>query len=169
MRRTYLGCLVVLVLGAFPLAPSARAQTISGMNPSGPAVSPYVNLPRFGAPLGVNYYNLVQPQIQFQSAISGLQQNQASLMGAVTTGTDVGYGPVVTGHLAMFGNTSHYFAGRGGAGTPYLAAQYNLQNQRMLYSPTRYLGGMGMGTGLGGMSTGGIGPGGAAGPTTPRR
>src|SRR5262245_20324517 len=39
-----------------------------------PPVSPYLSLFRQGSPPGVNYYNLVRPQIEFNSSIQQLQQ-----------------------------------------------------------------------------------------------
>jgi hypothetical protein len=141
---------------------SVLAQTIGGQNPSGPAVSPYLNLMRVGAPIGVNYYDLVRPQIQFQSAISNLQQNQAGLIQGLSTGGTAD-SLVTTGHPAMFGNYGHYFPGQASSGgisaVGGLTGQRNLQNQLQRYSPLRSLGGMGTGMGLGGMSNTGMSPG----------
>jgi hypothetical protein len=160
MRR--LCFLVALAASAFS-GSSVLAQTLGGQNPSGPAVSPYLNLMRAGAPLGVNYYDLVRPQIQFRSAISNLQRSQAGLIQGLTTGGSAADSAVMTGHPVMFGNYSHYFPGQGTSGglgaSGGLQGQRNLQYQRTMYSPLRYLGGMGTGTGLGGISNTGMSPG----------
>ncbi|HEY7330495.1 MAG TPA: hypothetical protein VH592_22835 [Gemmataceae bacterium] len=165
MRRL---CFVVALTATAFSGSSVWAQTIGGQNPSGPAVSPYLNLMRVGAPLGVNYYDLVRPQIQLRSDVANLQQNQAALFRGLSNG-GAADSAVTTGHIAMFGNTSHYFPAQGGgvsAGGG-LSGQRNLQNQLQMYSPLRSLGGMGTGTGLGGMSNTGMSPG-VRGATTPR-
>jgi hypothetical protein len=73
-------------------------------------VSPYINIVRRGAPPAVNYFNIVQPQLQFQSQIGQLQQQQAAL--AQTGGTLLENQPLTTGHPIQFGNYSHYFGNR---------------------------------------------------------
>ncbi len=160
-RTTFRHGWTALVLIAAGGSSPALAQTIGGQNPAGPAVSPYLNLARPGTLPGINYYGLVQPQMQFQSSISNLQQNQMGLVQSVTTGGSVGSGPVTTGHPVMFGNYSHYYrppATAGGAGLGTLAAQQNFTNRGMMLSPARFLGGM-TSTGLGGISTSGLAPG----------
>jgi hypothetical protein len=77
-----------------------------------PPVPAILNLNRFGAPPGLNYYNIVQPQVQAQAAIAQLQQQQTQY-GA----TAVGPGAALsTGHPVFFGNYSHFYATRGLAG-----------------------------------------------------
>lgn len=160
MKRPFVLWLTALILGIAGSTHPALAQTIGGApSPSGPAISPYLNLMRPATLPGINYYGLVQPQMQFQSAISNLQQNQASLLQTVTTGGAGADQPLTTGHPAAFGNYLHYYPMRGTSGFGTLPGQQNLQNQRMMYSPLRGLGGAGTSTGLGGLSTGGMGPG----------
>src|SRR5205823_4709422 len=50
--------------------------------PQRPAVSPYLNLNRFGANPAINYYGLVQPQQQMQQQLMNLQNQQNLLAGA---------------------------------------------------------------------------------------
>ncbi len=170
MRYLWLFSLAAVLTTVFS-GNSALAQTIGGQNPSGPPVSPYLNLMRLGATPGINYYDLVRPQLQIQSAISNLQQNQASLIQGLAMGGNGADTLVTTGHAATFGNYSHYFPGQASSGginaVGGLAGQRNLQNQRQLYSPVRSLGGMNTGTGFGGISNTGMSPGVIRG-TTPR-
>lgn len=149
----------------------ASAQTIGGQFPAGPAVSPYLNLMRPGTPGGINYFNLVQPQMQFQSAISNLQQNQLAMIPGPTMGNTPG-GLVTTGHSVSFGNYARYFPGAtgggglggvggfGGGAGPFggLQLQRTFQYQRLMYSPL-YLGGYNVNS-VGGVNIGGgINPG----------
>jgi hypothetical protein len=131
----------------------ARAQGIPFGGPAyNPPVSPYLNLIRGGASPGLNYYNIVQPQIQFQSEITGLQQQTGALQAqqsAVGPGTSL-----ATGHMVAFGNWSHYYARRGMAGIG--GGMYGGMGRGM-----GGIGGMGRGMGMGGM--GGMGMGGMGG------
>ena len=98
---------------AFAAAGAASAQPPPGppgprpgpTNP--PAVSPYLNLNRTGAPAAVNYYGLVRPQIDFRNAYLGLQQDFNQIQSAQTT--DPRTGLPATGHAASFLNTGGYF------------------------------------------------------------
>jgi hypothetical protein len=105
-RRLPVPLAALVLLAAGSAASTARAQTFYGGNIT-PPVSPYVNLTRGGAPFGVNYYNIVQPQLQFQSEISQLQQQSRQFQSVVG-----GTGPLTTGHPAMFGDRLHYFPAR---------------------------------------------------------
>ena len=76
-------------------------------------MSPYLNLLRQGSPAGVNYYDLVRPQFQFQNSIQALQQQVSSLGSQVAVGeAQSASGLPVTGHPSQFFNYSHYFSGR---------------------------------------------------------
>lgn len=105
-----------------PRRPIRRYQNAVGE----PFVSPYLNLARPGADPGMNYYTLVQPQLQAQrntelnaARIQGLNQElrQQEQMSA--------YGPVggirPTGRGATYRNYSHFYpalGGGGGGGSP---------------------------------------------------
>src|SRR5262245_50386888 len=87
------GVCVALVLG---VAGEARAQptvlpTIPGsnyrpgVNPTGtPTYSPYLNLLRRGNPAYQNYYGLVRPEVEFRSAVRGLQQQALQTQQSIT-------------------------------------------------------------------------------------
>jgi hypothetical protein len=85
-------------------------------NPLGiPQFSPYLNLMRGNNP-GINYFGVVQPQLQTQQSLMQLQQQQTlleqqqqlSLTGLVPVG-GLGGAPLPTGHQAQFMNYLHYF------------------------------------------------------------
>jgi hypothetical protein len=161
MRQRSLAGSVALLL-VCGTATALHAQTLSGVNPNPPAVSPYLNINRAGAPAGVNYYNLVQPQVQFQSAINNLQQNQAALAQSVYGQPAGNQPPLTSGHAASFGDYLHYFPSRPGAPGTYLAQQ-NIQNLQNQFNPIRNLGGANT-------SFGGVNPGSPTPPvTTPPR
>src|SRR5207249_2351287 len=87
--------------------------------PPRPGVSPYLGLLAGGNP-AVNYYSIVRPQMEFRSAIAGLQMQQGLDTPANVDPTDP-LGPGVSGHPAYFDNLSHYYPvagplGRGGYG-----------------------------------------------------
>jgi hypothetical protein len=104
---------LALLVGSVGAPARAQGPTFGGPG-NQPAVPPILNLNRLGAPPGVNYYNIVQPQVQFQSAISQLQQQTSQLQYAATA---VGPGAsLATGHPVSYGNYSHYYAIRGLAG-----------------------------------------------------
>lgn len=116
MRNPLTPHLAALALLMSGLLHQAHAQTIQGYI-NQPPVSPYLNILRGGAPAGVNYYNLVQPQLQFYSAINQLQVQQQQ-QGVLSTNAA---GALITGHPIQFSNLSHYypptgFGIRGGAG-----------------------------------------------------
>jgi hypothetical protein len=103
--RHHLGAvLIALALMTAGAASTASAQTLQG-NLNQPAVSPYINILRGGAPAGVNYYNLVQPQLQFYSAINQLQSQQQQ-QGPTSFNSQ---GLLVTGHSVQFSNYSHFY------------------------------------------------------------
>jgi hypothetical protein len=117
MKHTMRSFLVVgTFLAAFITSP-VRAQIQPGFGgpQNQPPVSPYLNLLRQGASPGLNYYNLTQPMFQFPQQIGQLQQQVSYGQGQTAVGGPVG--GLVTGHVATFGNLSHYYPGRGGART----------------------------------------------------
>jgi hypothetical protein len=90
----------------------AKAQPSLGENR--PAFSPYLNLLRPGGSTTLNYFGLVNPQLDFMNAAGSLQQQ-------ITTQQSLSQGAssLQTGHAAVFMNLGGYFqtirAG-GGAG-----------------------------------------------------
>ena len=105
MRRELL---VLCVLGL--AASVASAQPRVGPT-SRPAVSPYLNLLRPGNSAGLNYYNLVKPQVEFRNHIQNLQQQVTTNQTAIT---DLANAAIpTTGHATSFLNTGGYFAGGG--------------------------------------------------------
>jgi hypothetical protein len=115
--RTRLLPLAALMLSA--LGWNAFAQGPPGFgNLNQPPVSPYLNINRLGASPAVNYYNIVQPQLQFASQIAQLNQQTNQIQGAVNQGATGGPESLRTGHMAYFGNYSHYYGlRRTGLGT----------------------------------------------------
>jgi hypothetical protein len=113
--RLYPLCPAALAVLLAGLGSPARAQGIPFGGPAyQPPVNPIVNITRQGAPPGLNYYNIVQPQLQFQASISQLQQQTTQLQAAATA---VGPGATLTsGHPVFYGNLTHYYSTRGLAG-----------------------------------------------------
>jgi hypothetical protein len=113
-RVTWLVVSVLLFLAgssAHAQGTYVRPQT----NPYGtPAVSPYLNLTRPGPP-GINYFNLVQPQMQ---AFNQLQQLEATTQqtAAVLQADAMNQNRLVTdtGHQTRFMSFSQYFQNTGG-------------------------------------------------------
>ena len=132
MKSLRISLAAAMALAAFGTAGRAHAQ----MGPYNPPISPYINILRGGASPAVNWFNIVQPQLEFNSAL-GMVQSQQNAMGQAISSNALG---ATTGHPVMFGNYSHYYPmRRGGMG----------------------MGGMGMGgMGMGGMGMGGMGMGG---------
>jgi hypothetical protein len=99
---------------ALLLTPAMASAQYGGFTQ--PRVSPYLNLLRAGSPPGVNYYDLVRPQIDNRAAILQLQQqglaNQQAIAGLEANT------PLTTGHPFGFQNHMRYFnnLGSGGAG-----------------------------------------------------
>ncbi|HEY7426751.1 MAG TPA: hypothetical protein VH682_21120 [Gemmataceae bacterium] len=153
-KHTWRGSVAILGLLGASLGSQAQAQFAG---PSQPPISPYINILRGGAPAAVNYFNIVQPQLQFNEAIGQLQGQQANLGQAITAGSTLG---TTTGHPVLFGNYSHYYSragigggtsggGYGGMGTSGIGMGMGSMG----------MGGMGMGMGGMGMGTSGMGMG----------
>jgi hypothetical protein len=112
MKARRLGLAAALALLVGGVGSPVRAQGFGGQI-NQPAVPPILNLNRLGAPPGLNYYNIYQPQIQAQSAIAQLQQQAQIQYGATAVGPGAN---LVTGHPVFYGNYSHFYATRGLAG-----------------------------------------------------
>ena len=69
-------------------------------------VSPFLQLANGGNP-AVNYYTIVQPQMQMQNALQQLQGQVTITQDAMAAGQ--GVLPVTTGHGVQFLNSSPYF------------------------------------------------------------
>ena len=115
MRRNVRGIagllLCVTPLGARAQSPGIRPQTSPFPRP---AVSPYLNMARGGSP-ALNYYNLVRPQQDTQTAILQLQQQSRATTQLIQTPPDA---ILTTGHPSRFLNYSHYFYSNLGAQGP---------------------------------------------------
>jgi hypothetical protein len=92
--------------GAQPAVP--RPQTNPYMPP---AFSPFLNLRGGGNP-AINYFGIVQPQLEFQQQLRALQLQQGALGAAMDDPT--GAALAQTGHPSQFGNYGHYFGPPGG-------------------------------------------------------
>ncbi|MCE9531517.1 MAG: hypothetical protein K8T89_10410 [Planctomycetes bacterium] len=124
---TAIGSLLLLASSSFAQGPSFRPGPggTSGVGPTSPAVSPYLNLNRRGSSVAVNYYGLVRPAIDFQNSLNTLQQQVTDLPtpGTGGLGTDQ-FSPLLTGNRPRYLNTGNYFLsnvssgfGRGGGGS----------------------------------------------------
>jgi hypothetical protein len=82
--------------------------------PNPPRVSPYLNLLRGGATPGLNYVNLVQPDIQTRNSIQQLQTQTVGNQQEIA-GLEAGVLPV-TGHAFGFQNHLAYFNNLSSAG-----------------------------------------------------
>jgi len=113
MRHNWL--ILTAALVGLPLVKSAEAQgqfaPTPGITLPGQQfpVSPYINLLRPGSSPFLNYYGLVRPQFTFQGAITGLNQQVAANQALITTGIGGNPGIPITGHEAVFLNTTGYF------------------------------------------------------------
>jgi hypothetical protein len=80
-----------------------------------PAVSPYLNILRGGQGPGLNYYNLVRPEVEFRGAIQQLQTQNATTSQALAA-LESTSGLPTTGHRTGFMNYSQYFLNSGATG-----------------------------------------------------
>jgi hypothetical protein len=111
MRRAFAAVVALLVLGS---GSNVEAQSIQGGVYS-PPVSPYIQLLRQGASPGLNYANLVQPQMTFFNALNRNPSSYGSFGPNASTGAS---GDLVTGHPVQFMNYTHFFT-PGGINTGY--------------------------------------------------
>jgi len=152
MKQTWRGSVAILGLLVTGMGSQAPAQM---PGPYQPPISPYINILRGGASPAINYFNIVQPQLQFNDAIGQLQTQQTSMGQAIATGSTLG---TTTGHPVMFGNLSHYYSvQRMGAGMSMGGSGMGMGGMG-----SSGMGGMGMG-GYGGMGMGGMGSSGMGG------
>jgi hypothetical protein len=126
-----------------------------------PTVSPYLNLLRTGTPTSLNYYNLVRPQIDFNSSITQLSQQTAlnrqginNLQQQSTAGTNSTLPP--TGFIPQFQSQRSYFltySGTGMGGANQIPSRGSgAVNPRAMGVPTLGspgTGGLGLGLGVG--------------------
>ena len=138
MRRLVFAALVTLAVllsgtsrtafAQYPVSPYGQYYNpytrSPGANPGGgPRLSPYLNLLRGGNP-AANYYLGVVPEIDRRryEAISQAQIQGLQLSTAVPPinpeDTDLAFATSITGHPAVFNNTTGYFGGAGALPTP---------------------------------------------------
>jgi hypothetical protein len=79
-----------------------------------PAVSPYLNLVRPGSPPGLNYYDLVRPQVETQNSLHDLREQVQAAHAYGVGNRENAAAPLTTGHPTYFGALGQHF----GAGTP---------------------------------------------------
>jgi hypothetical protein len=158
LRRASLVGLVAVVV----ISQSRIAQAQGGRRPlirryqgatAEPTISPYLRLIQPGSDPGLNYFNLVQPQLVQQQ---NFQQQSRQIRGLNTQlQQDERQGPFGSltqirptgGRAASYQNYSHYYPSMGGGGGGGGASRnYKLPSSG---------GGMGMGMGMGGMGMGG--------------
>jgi hypothetical protein len=113
-RPTAWGLAVAAVVFSSSAATAQAINPYAGATPS-PTISPYLNLLRYGNPPYLNYYGLVQPQLQAQEQFQNLQAQYAGLAanqqamtaaGGLQTGTRFGY----------FTHRGYFLNNRGGLG-----------------------------------------------------
>lgn len=113
------GCLLTWTLTA------GLAEAQSPLPYQNPAVSPYLSLFRQGTPPAVSYFNIVRPQIDFNSSIQNLQQqtgfnrqsiNDIQQQGGRTTLPPTGFVPTFQNYRSYFMTYSGGGMGAGGLG-----------------------------------------------------
>ncbi len=114
MKRTSwlaVGVVVLVLAGSVHAQPYVRPQT----NPFGtPAISPYLNLARPGAP-GLNYFNLVQPQLETNNQLQQLEiANQHTTAALQADALNPNRLVADTGHTTSFMSYNQYFQNVGG-------------------------------------------------------
>ena len=92
--------------------PSSRPL---GRPPSGPVVSPYLNLVRRGGSPAINYYGIVRPQQQFYREVQRFEGELSTQRSEIRT-LEEESGTPATGHAAHFMNYSHFYRFREGSG-----------------------------------------------------
>lgn len=156
MRNLLLG--ITAVLAMLSLSDAVQAQPRPGISTySPPAVSPYLNLLRPGTLPAVNYFALVQPQIQTDQDIQGLSagvnQNRQSL-------TNMNSLMSSTGHATQFMNLGGYFLNGAGGSTGSAGGGGMMGNVPGATSASFDLGGTQYGAGALNGGQGQFGPGG---------
>ncbi len=102
-----------------------------------PVLSPYLNLLRRNNPAYLNYYGLVQPQIQAQNALNNLQQQVNVLQNTPQQGVYGGTGSELsTGKQVGFFTHQAYFLNGAGIGRQnYLTGQQGGGGSNSVYQP----------------------------------
>jgi hypothetical protein len=91
-------------LGFLATSPAAA----QALRPVGsPGISPYLNLVRPGASPAINYYGIVRPQLQYNTAINSLEQQVAASKVAITAQESLNV--PTTGHQVAFLRYQQYF------------------------------------------------------------
>lgn len=150
IRKIYLGITAVLLSQALV---QAQPQAPQGSPANAPAFSPYLNLLRPTGSTALNYFGIVQPQLQFQQQFNQLQQQnqqfgqQLNNIQSYDQQLQQQFLFPLTGHAATFNNTGHYFnsnpvLGGGGGGLGRGVGGYT--------SPTNRSSLLGAGSGFGG-------------------
>lgn len=98
---------------------SGNIRRYQGM--SEPFVSPYLRLVQPGSQPGLNYFNLVQPQLQMMentrlnaTRIQGLNRDLQQQVKETAYGRQLGIR--ATGGVSSHGNYSHFYPSKGGGG-----------------------------------------------------
>lgn len=134
------------------LATTCRAQVPGMMGQNAPPISPYIGLLRAGASPGINWANIVMPQVELYNATNQLQ-GQQNVLGSAVGG--MSNAPTTTGHPVLFGSFLQFYNSRG------VLASGMMGGMGMGGMGGTGMGGMGMGgMGMGGMGMGGMGMGG---------
>jgi hypothetical protein len=153
MKQVYQGLAAVVLLVVVGLGFQAHAQMGTPYGPLNGPISPYININRFGASPAVNYFNIVQPQLQFNAAIDQLGVQQGALGQSMNSMAN-NPGGMTTGHPVMYGNYLWFYNSRGVGGM-------GMGGMGGMGMGGMGMGGMGMGgMGMGGMGMGGMGMGG---------
>jgi hypothetical protein len=87
-----------------------------GSAPTSGGFSPYLNLNRGGNTAALNYYGIIRPQMNFQSSLQSLSQQQQQTAGMMQD--DPLMPGIVVGTRPRFLNTSGYFLNINGGTTP---------------------------------------------------
>ena len=117
MKRIMLA--LATALGVLVAAERAQAQVILPGPPQNPylqpQVSPFLNINRGGNP-AINYFGIVQPQLQAAQQLQALQMQQAQMLqlGMGTVDPAAAGAAPVTGLHPQYFNYGHYFGPPGG-------------------------------------------------------
>jgi hypothetical protein len=112
--RTILSLSVLVVLSG---AAMAQVPLPGGPQvPQRPTVSPYLNLLRGNNPAYLNYYGLVQPQLQAQQQLASLQQQVLGLQNTPSSYYGGTGNELITGKQVGFFTHRGYFMNFGGMG-----------------------------------------------------
>lgn len=148
-----------------------------GSAPTSGGFSPYLNLNRGGNTAALNYYGIIRPQMNFQSSLQSLSQQQQQTAGMMQD--DPLMPGIVVGTRPRFLNTSGYFLNINGGTAPGMAGgaaagpggqtQSGFGTGPQSTATGSGLGAGGFGSGTGGSSGLGTSPGGRTGSRGPMR